>query len=302
MDAGRAVRWCACAVLVWVTLLPGTAEAASVPMIGTGPAITGTPRVGALLTATATWRGDPTPTATWAWLRCARPTGACDVITGAAAATYRPTSADTGKVLRVRLRVTNTEGTAEKRSDPTAVVAAAPPPTPTPTATPAPTPPVPTATPSATAAPSATATPVATAPPTVVAPAAAPAPAATVAPAAAPPPRLTPFPVVRVKGVLTDAGARVTLLSVRAPQGSRVRVRCRGAGCPVRTYTASTATGRLRPFERALRAGTRLEIRVTKAGYVGKSTLIVIRRQAEPKRTDRCLPPGAKRAVRCPAA
>lgn len=300
MDAGRAVRWCSW-VLVGATLLPGVAEAASVPVIATGPTIAGTPRVGAQLTATATWQGDPTPTAVWAWLRCARTTGQCDVVARATSATYRPVQADVGSVLRVRLRVTNTEGSAEKRSDPTAPVAAAPPP-PTPTATPVPPPPPPPV-PTAPPAPTATAvpTPAATAAPAPVAPAALPTPAPTVAPTAAPPARLSPFPVVRVKGLLTTGGARVTLLSVRAPRGSQVRVRCRGTDCPVRTYTAPTSTGRLRPFERVLRAGTRLEIRVTKPGYIGKSTLIVIRRQDEPKRTDRCLPPGARRAVRCPA-
>ena len=114
-------------------------------------------------------------------------------------------------------------------------------------------------------------------------------------------PFLRPFPVVRIKGVLTARGARVTLLSVRAPRGSSVTVTCRGSDCPSRRYTSPAATGRLRPFERELGAGTRLEVRVTKAGFIGKSTVFVIRRQAAPKRTDRCLPPGAKRAVRCPA-
>ena len=101
--------------------------------------------------------------------------------------------------------------------------------------------------------------------------------------------------------MLTARGARVTLLSVRAPRGSSVTVTCRGSDCPSRRYTSPASTGRLRPFERELSAGTRLEVRVTKAGFIGKSTVFVIRRQAAPKRTDRCLPPGAKRAVRCPA-
>jgi hypothetical protein len=102
--------------------------------------------------------------------------------------------------------------------------------------------------------------------------------------------------------VLTARGARVTLLSVRAPRGSTVMVLCRGTDCPVRTFTARAPTGRLRPFERALTAGTRIEVRVTKPGFTGKSTVFVIRRQAAPKRADRCLPPGADRAVRCPAS
>lgn len=320
MDAGRMVRLCFGVAVLNVALLPGLAAAATAPEILTGPVIGGTARVGSLLTATATWRGDPTPTAAWSWVRCARATGTCDPIAGATSATYRPVAADVGSMLRVRLRVTNTQGSAEKRSDPTAAVVAAPAPTPTPTptatpvATPTPTPtrtPAPTATATATVAapatPVATVTPAPTAPPqrTVDAAAPAPTPSAAATPVAAPAPtvhqRLRPFPVVRIKGVLTQDGARVTLLSVRAPQGSRVRVLCRGLDCPVRTYLARSATGRMRPFERELRVGTRLEIRVTKPGYIGKSTVFVIRREAEPRRTDRCLPPGAKRAVRCPA-
>ena len=33
---------------------------------------------------------------------------------------------------------------------------------------------------------------------------------------------LKPFPIVRIKGVLTARGARVTLLTVRAPRGARL--------------------------------------------------------------------------------
>jgi len=301
MEVGRVTRVCFGVVVLSAALLPGVARAATAPEILTEPVISGTARVGSLLTGSATWRGDPAPTAAWTWLRCARTTGTCDVIAGATSATYRPVAADVGTVLRVRLRVTNVHGAVEKRSDPTPVVASAPSPTPTATPTP-PATPMPPATPTATATPVATATPTApplVAPSSVPTPTATPTPVAVAVPAPARPQRLSPFPVVRIKGVLAADGARVTLLSVRAPRGSRVRVVCRGDDCPVRTYTAPSATGRLRPFERELKVGTRLEIRVTKAGFIGKSTVILIRRQAEPKRTDRCLPPGAKRAVRC---
>jgi hypothetical protein len=112
---------------------------------------------------------------------------------------------------------------------------------------------------------------------------------------------LDPFPIVRIRGVLTATGARVTLLSVRAPRGARITVVCRGRGCPVRRLVPAPGAGRLRPFERDLRAGTRLELTVSKHGYIGKFTVIVIRRNASPWRSDRCLEPGAKRAVRCAA-
>jgi hypothetical protein len=113
---------------------------------------------------------------------------------------------------------------------------------------------------------------------------------------------LKPFPRVRIRGVLTAAGARVSLLSVRAPRGARVTVVCRGSGCPVRRFGPRVGVRRLSSFERELPAGTRLEIAVTEPGYIGKLTVIVIRRNAAPWRSDRCLEPGAKRAVRCPAA
>ena len=301
MDLGRAVRVCG-AVGVAAMALAVPARAVSVPQITAGPVISGTAQVGAVLTATATWQGSPAPTPAWAWLRCPRATGSCDVIAGATSTSYRITQSDATAVLRVRLRVTNADGFDERRSAPDGRGGAGahadadpdpgrprPHPTPTPSATP-------------TATPTGTETP--TARTTVVTASASPVPAVTASPVAtpAPPPRLLrPFPVVRIKGVLTARGARVTLLSVRAPRGSRVTVACRGSDCPSRRYTSPASTGRLRPFERALGAGTRLEVRVTKAGFIGKSTVIVIRRQAAPKRTDRCLPPGAKRAVRCPA-
>ena len=120
-----------------------------------------------------------------------------------------------------------------------------------------------------------------------------------VAPTALVPLALDPFPVVRIKGRLTSKGARVTLLTVRAPRNVRIEVDCTGIDCPVRHYRAPAGRHRLRRFERALRAGTRLEVRVTKPGYVGKFTAFVIRRNAEPKRSDRCLAPGATRPAKC---
>jgi hypothetical protein len=101
--------------------------------------------------------------------------------------------------------------------------------------------------------------------------------------------------------MLTPAGARVTLLSVRAPEGARISVVCRGRGCPVRRLVPPRA-GRLHAFERELPAGTRLELTVGKPGYVGKVTVIVIRRHAAPWRSDRCLEPGARRSVSCAPA
>jgi hypothetical protein len=63
----------------------------------------------------------------------------------------------------------------------------------------------------------------------------------------------------------------------------------------------TAAFERLRRFERELRAGTRLEVAVTKPGAIGKWTLIAIRRGTAPRRQDGCLDSDTKRHVRCPA-
>jgi hypothetical protein len=110
---------------------------------------------------------------------------------------------------------------------------------------------------------------------------------------------MRPAPTVRIAGFVTRLGAKVTVLSVRAPRGARISLRCTGDGCPRRALAVATSLTRLRAFERDLDAGTRLEIRVTRAGYVGKHTLIQIRRGKPPSRVDRCLYPGSTTPRRC---
>jgi hypothetical protein len=261
--------------------LPALARADAAPVITQAPVIVGSPQVGAELTAKAEWTGDPEPVVSWAWMRCEKANGNCAAIAGSTKERYVVSAPDLGTYLRVRVKVTNAAGSATAQSKPTTLILGAPEPTPTPT--PAPTP-----------EPTPVATPVPTAVPTPVA-----APAPVVAPAPAAPLVFDPFPVVRIKGLLTPTGARVTLLSVRAPSDARVDVDCAGRDCPARHYRTDGGDHRLRKFERALRAGTRLQVRVTKPGYIGKFTEFVIRRHAEPKRSDRCLAPGATRPVRC---
>jgi PKD repeat protein len=133
--------------------------------------------------------------------------------------------------------------------------------------------------------------------------------------AASGPKLLSPFPVVRISGIVTRAGIRVRLLTVDAPAGARIKIRCRSRGCPYRLRSrliesrAGRATGparasrlvRFRRFKgRLLRPGTVVQVFVTKPGTIGKYTRLRIRRARLPARADRCLVPGAARPVRCP--
>ena len=89
------------------------------------------------------------------------------------------------------------------------------------------------------------------------------------------------------------------MLRVTASRRAMVRVRCSGKGCPVRKLRRKA--GRIRKLERFLRAGTRITIRVTRQGFVGKHVRLVIRRGAPPSRTDRCVAPGTAGPTPCPS-
>lgn len=135
-----------------------------------------------------------------------------------------------------------------------------------------------------------------------------PSPAAPTAPAVPAPPRararpvlLSPFPIVRIRGRLTRTGAVVNLVSVRAPKGARVAVRCRGRGCPARVQARTARLLTFKRLRRHLRAGAVLEIRVTRAGTIGKYTRFVIRRGKSPLRRDSCLRPDGVKPMRCPS-
>jgi PKD repeat protein len=119
---------------------------------------------------------------------------------------------------------------------------------------------------------------------------------------------LDPFPVVRIRGLATRKGARLTLLAVTAPDGARAELRCSGRGCPLKRQrqTARTRGGkatavvRFKRMERYLPAGTKIQVLVTNNGVVGKFTSFTIRRLTLPARTDRCVMPGSTRPVKCP--
>ena len=117
---------------------------------------------------------------------------------------------------------------------------------------------------------------------------------------------LSPFPIVRLRGSVVGSTARINLLSIQgAPRGAKVRVRCRGGGCPRKLVTStarsSRTTMRLRSFERRLRAGAKLEIYITQSGRLGKYTRFEIRRNAAPRRVDRCVRSFPGKPFTCPA-
>ncbi len=124
---------------------------------------------------------------------------------------------------------------------------------------------------------------------------------------------MQPFPVVRIAGTENASGAKVSLLTVQAPVGATASVTCHGPGCPTgRSQDVVAVAGRtsgkagavvinFRRFERALRAGAILEIRVTEPGKIGKYTHFVVRHGRLPARTDTCLSADGITPIACPS-
>ena len=120
-------------------------------------------------------------------------------------------------------------------------------------------------------------------------------------------PLMQPFPVVRIASTDTASGIRLSLLRVLAPAGARIGVECKGLGCPARSESRIAAVRKVgvapvefRRFERPLRAGVVLEIRISKAGEIGKFTSFQVRRRRLPLRVDACLGPTGVKPIACP--
>ena len=271
--------------------LPATAAAD--PVISKPPAVSGDTVVGNTVKAAGYVFDGGQPS--WQWLRCdGTDLGSCHRIDGATSDSYVIAADDLGRRLRVWLTVRQRRERDDAVSDPSSVVTQPPPP-PKPTPTPSPSP-SPTPTPSPAPSP---------APPAPAAPAVPLAPqfpsGAVLGVQKAKPRMMRPVPVVRIRGRTTPGGARITLLTVRAPRGARISLTCRGRSCPVKEWARATKLTRLLRFQRVLAAGTRLTIRVTKPGRIGKYTRIVIRDGLAPQRRDRCLAPGSSKPRRCPS-
>lgn len=257
------------ALVAALLCLPATAQAEP-PRFDAVPEIKGDTVVGSTLqaiphAAPTTPPGDPS----YQWLRCGTiDIGSCLPV-GSNAATYVLTTSDIGRLMRVTVTLSNLEGSVPGTSDPVGPVTDKPAPPPPPPPPPTPTP----------------------IPPTV----------STAASLPAGPAFLRPFPIVRIRGFFAKGGARITLLSVKGPRVARVQARCIGRGCPVRTLTMFPADGRLHRFERFLRAGIKLQIRVTRPGRIGSYTSFLIRSRKAPVRTDRCLSVKTGKPILCSA-
>lgn len=116
-------------------------------------------------------------------------------------------------------------------------------------------------------------------------------------------PLLSPFPIVRLRGRADRRGVRVTLLTVRAPAGSKVSVYCAGRSCPRRrvAVNAGRKLVRVRQFETRLRGGTVLKVYVTRTGYIGKYTRFRFVNRRAPSRVDRCATTPGTKPRSCPS-
>ena len=108
-------------------------QAPAAPKSVAAPAITGTAKVGKVLTgARGSWSGVPSAITSAQWYRCTRagtttPTtsslSGCVAISGATKATYKAVAADKGKYLRLRVKAQNESGTVYRWSKATGKIA-----------------------------------------------------------------------------------------------------------------------------------------------------------------------------------
>jgi hypothetical protein len=122
-----------------------------------------------------------------------------------------------------------------------------------------------------------------------------------------PPPSTTlsfikPFPVIRIKGRFNGTRTTLTRVTVKTPRGTRIRVRCSGHGCAFKRKAVAARTISIRSLRRTYKPKAKIEIRVTKAGKIGKYTSVRTRKGKAPVRSDRCLMPGKTTPSRCPAS
>jgi hypothetical protein len=279
----RARRWRAMTMMaVLIAVLAATAALAAT--ITQRPTIKGALQSGETLTASGGMWKPSGATAEFTWLRCDANLAKCQGITGACGRDYKVRTADESNRLRVRLTVTESSGQAAiGDSEPTDVIA-----------------------PDQyreTVGESDTCTKV-----TVEKPGTGTFSSGTQTAAGSEPPVETdtplsfikPFPVIRIAGRFKGTRTTITRVTVRTPRGTRVRIRCSGKGCSFKRKALAAKLINVRGLRRTYRPKATIEIRVTKAGKIGKYTKLRTRRGKAPLRSDRCLRPGKTKPSLCP--
>ena len=128
MTQERKARWTvrtgvllSAALWMLIGVAAAIASPAVAPVNVDPPTITGTARVGEVLTArNGTWDNAPT-SYRYRWLRCNRNGNSC-VLLASDGETYRVGQADVGRTLRVRVTAVNADGATNARSEQTEVV------------------------------------------------------------------------------------------------------------------------------------------------------------------------------------
>ena len=116
---GLTLKLCLVGLIVAAAAIAGPAAA---PVNVEPPTITGTARVGEVLTAhNGTWDNAPT-TFRYRWLRCNQLGNSC-VVLASDGQTYRLAQVDVGNTMRVRVTAVNADGSTAARSEQSDVVA-----------------------------------------------------------------------------------------------------------------------------------------------------------------------------------
>jgi len=131
-------------------------------------------------------------------------------------------------------------------------------------------------------------------------------------PAIVQPPATVPPPVIiaqtpRLTVTLSffmRAGSRSTRFSrlsvVGVPAGATVRVSCKGARCPKKTFTSKRSGAvTLTPFRTTLRVGVKLTVLVTKPGTIGAAKTLTVRKSKAPLIGTQCVAVGASKPSKC---
>jgi PKD repeat protein len=107
---------------------------------------------------------------------------------------------------------------------------------------------------------------------------------------------------IRIRGKILPTTIMVQGLSVKAPTGFKVRVWCKGRGCPFAKAVRRVRHGfaRVDQLKRTMRPGTIIRVTVTKPDNWGRYTSLRLRRGATPERKDRCLRGESTHPLPCP--